>query len=341
MGVWNSENYQTLRKEMFDKGGREICSPSAGEVCLLRRDVPFSQTHINPTSEQLANSEAAMRSFQEGQTIVSHYPVEVYLILDVICNFDCIMCHQRSMRKSGDYNLLQVHLFEEELGEFIRHAVRFGIQGGETTISPAFSTVVNAAKNVGGRLDIMTNGSTLESTIVPNLSAIHTLQLSVDAASPEVYVGIRRGGNWDSLMHGLEATRRAIDETENPTRMEFRNVLMRQNHHEMVGMVELAARFSGSIVLEDIEWIDRTQDLSSYMFSEKDLTRLSDNLDAALARAKELGVEAYHAVRVLNRSGWQSAKGEEQEVEEQEVDEQEVDEQGAKEREIAEQGEGE
>jgi hypothetical protein len=142
-------------------------------------------------------------------------------------------------------------------------------------------------------------------------------------------------------MHGLEATRRAIDETENPTRMEFRNVLMRQNHHEMVGMVELAARFSGSIVLEDIEWIDRTQDLSSYMFSEKDLTRLSDNLDAALARAKELGVEAYHAVRVLNRSGWQSAKGEEQEVEEQEVDEQEVDEQGAKEREIAEQGEGE
>ena len=114
---------------------------------------------------------------------------------------------------------------------------------GEPFMTPRISSFVDVAERAGADLQLNTN-----ITLLPNdkvlkrvMGRASVLKISVDGASPEVYNKIRRGGDFNQVVRNIRYLVRLRDALpkELQPRLAVCMVLMRQNVHELVDMVEL------------------------------------------------------------------------------------------------------
>jgi MoaA/NifB/PqqE/SkfB family radical SAM enzyme len=292
-----------MRRMMGDLEEISACGLSSGcEIGI--QEIPSFLPESRMSDLQRENLQRARDSFHKREMFVSHYPIEIEMILDLFCNLRCLHCSQRRDRNDGALLEMDPSAFSDELEMYLSHAQKLVLLGGEPTVSPKFHVVVSAVRNAkGAKIFLVTNGQLIEREVIPNLDVIMGIQVSVDAASPETYGKIRRGGSWSNLLSGLEE----LSELRGPREIEFNNVIHPMNVGEMSGMVDLAAQFGGTLIhFEEVRpFASLTpEQMSSFTFSSQDQKDLLGvNLEHARQRAEDLKIPFFSYFPSIREEG--------------------------------------
>ena len=138
------------------------------------------------------------------------YPVHVQLIISDYCNQDCSFCAYRMSGYSSN-ELFKVYNTDgsvnnnpkrmipyEKIEEIIDDCATMGVRaiqltgGGEPTLHPQFTQIVEKIKSKGIDLALVTNGLLLNEKKAEILKDACWVRISIDAGTPETYADIRR-----------------------------------------------------------------------------------------------------------------------------------------------------
>ncbi len=207
----------------------------------------------------------------------------LFLELTTRCNLNCIMCYRNSMsEKMGD---MSEKLFVKVLEDAVEAGVEFiWFAGwGEPLIHPKFLEFAEMVKERGLKLGVNTNGLLLDEDTARKLMSlgIDRIAVSVDAASPEAYSGIRRG-SFSKLMQSLKSLYMAKKELgKTYPILEFAFTLMRNNLNELIPLIDLAERHGvGRVIVSNVVPVTRQMlDQCIYTLNgEVDVDKLSSLL---------------------------------------------------------------
>lgn len=244
------------------------------------------------------NDLLAVRAYESGQGRLVHRPVELYFQIASACNLDCYMCSEhnrpKEWRRGRGATSMPPALFEKAERELFPYAKRLTIGvGGEPMISPRFLEYVARARNAGLRVHVMTNGTRIVDDQVAEAMVrnIHSLEISIDAATRETYERIRLGGSWNGIRANVARIHRARRGCAGAVleHLTLCFVLMKSNVAEFADFVTFAHeigadRVAGWAVIPVTE-AGRVEALCD------DHERINACLDRARARGVELGIE--------------------------------------------------
>lgn len=126
------------------------------------------------------------------------------------CNFNCWYCVGRHMKQED----IEVGNFAKVLDHFPSVRTIALVGEGEPLMHKGFFEMADMARARGIKVMIITNGSTLSSSIVKKLceSEIAYLSVSIDSADPETFASSRLDGRLPQVWEGIERLRRYRDE---------------------------------------------------------------------------------------------------------------------------------
>lgn len=147
----------------------------------------------------------------EGENFLRlHRPVtqlrKVYIEPTVACNLDCITCFRNDWEQP--IGRMTEHTFERILAGLQeldpRPDVYFG-GIGEPLFHPKTVEWVARVKQLGVKVELITNGTTLTESVSRKLveSGLDVLWVSLDGASPETYADVRLGAELPTILHNL------------------------------------------------------------------------------------------------------------------------------------------
>jgi MoaA/NifB/PqqE/SkfB family radical SAM enzyme len=178
---------------------------------------------------------------------------KIYLEPTTTCNLECSTCIRNSWNETvGSMEMgTYLHLIEGLHDVPSLHTIAFwGF--GEPLLHPNMLEMVEMAKTLGVKTELITNGLLLDRDMAEGLvmAGLDTLVVSVDGATPESQAAIRSGADLRLIqenMKGLRVARR-IRSSQNPEiGIEF--VLMRRNLSELPKLRELAYSMGASFIL--------------------------------------------------------------------------------------------
>lgn len=184
-------------------------------------------------------------------------PNEIVLAGDQTCNLSCPSCrtgiiknseleHERNLKLG---QLLMKNIFSQPSDADMRLHVS---TSGELFASPMLTSFVSSipAKDFPNlRLCIQTNG-----IMVPHnwhklgdmQNRVSRITVTVDAARPDTYVVLRRGGTWEKVTRAMEWIRHK--KTENGMKYILRMVVQQNNYSEIVEFYEMAKRYDVDLI---------------------------------------------------------------------------------------------
>lgn len=194
-------------------------------------------------------------AWDNAPTITPGIPLNVDIELSAACNLKCPFCFlQNKDYKSGGLMLANMAM------DIIDQAKYIGVPAiktqwrGESTIHPAFSTILEYAKSVGF-LDILvnTNGNFPDGAI-DGLMCATKVMVSVDSMITNTYHKMRRGGN---LMRVLNNISRLL--TEGHKNIWVRRVVTEDNRAEdFAGLVRHV--FGKEVKISEHAVFERSED---------------------------------------------------------------------------------
>lgn len=182
--------------------------------------------------------------------LVIHRPItrlaRVYIEPTTACNLQCRTC----MRNVWDEPIghMEWRTFSRIL-DTIRALDRpptvfFGGLG-EPLTHPDFVRMVKDVKRSNVQVEAITNGMLLDESLAHALldAGLDTLWVSIDGASPECYVDVRREGEWPRVMENLERLRDLkIQRRSETPEIGISFVAMRRNLAELPDLLRLEHR---------------------------------------------------------------------------------------------------
>lgn len=246
--IWNSEIYQQMRKIMYEVGIEDACKINCeNSKCKTYQD-PNKKNIADLTYDQLWNVYKIYENYNNGIYEIDNYPTELEMHLDFFCNSRCVMCFQKNDRSKNNFRELDFDIFKDNLKEFLHYAQYLLLMGGEPTVSPNYNKILNITRSANGALiKLSTNGSLIESHVVPNLDIIDYLCLSGDAATSETYEKIRRGLNWNNFIYQINI----FNKNRKNKHMIVNNVIMTLNYHEMKDMAKIYSDLGANLIIFD------------------------------------------------------------------------------------------
>lgn len=241
--VWNSETAQEIRRSILD-GDYSYCSRWHCPMISGRRLQTRGRTNLSPgVSRFLADRKAA--GGKRAPT-VEDTPDRAILSHDRSCNLSCPSCRTNVIQIKRSASAELDDIINEKYAEFLSNASRIKVTGsGDPFASRHFLNFLRhftANNSRERRLQLHTNGLLLDEATWNRLDLwghVDSIWISVDAARPETYSVVRRGGQFDRLMnnlHFLGAMRRAGAFPK--LRLDF--VVQRQNFREVADFISLA-----------------------------------------------------------------------------------------------------
>lgn len=241
--VWNSETAQEIRRSILD-GDYSYCSRWHCPMISGRRLQTSDRTNLSPeVSRFLADRKAAS---SKRPPTVDHTPDRAILSHDRSCNLSCPSCRTDVIQITRSASAELDDLINEKYAEFLSNASRIKVTGsGDPFASRHFLNFLRhftANSSRDRRLQLHTNGLLLDEATWNRLDLwghVDSIWISVDAARPETYSVVRRGGQFDRLMKNLQflgAMRRGGAFSK--LRLDF--VVQRQNFREVADFVSLA-----------------------------------------------------------------------------------------------------
>lgn len=236
--VWNSPAAQEIRGSILD-GSYRYCS---------RVHCPHLSGNKLPRVDKLTN-ELHRRIVAGGMRRLARGPRKLVLSHDKSCNLSCPSCRtQLILARKPEQDRLN-ELAERTLFPLLRTADRVRITGsGDPFASNHFRHVMaEIARWAPPRplIELQTNGLLLDEAAWRELGLgqrVDKILVSIDAARPETYGVLRRGGSFERLKENLEfiSTLRRNGEV---AYIRLDCVLQALNYAEMPDIVAIARRF--------------------------------------------------------------------------------------------------
>jgi len=236
--MWNSERAQEIRRSVLD-GDFSHCSRWHCPAIAARR--------LPRRSDAAARPGPLGQAIRERATVATALPSRVILSHDRSCNIACPSCRDRMILLDHARTAALDALFERSLRPLLEEARQIKVTGsGDPFGSRHFRKVLRRiATELGGRrLQLQTNGLLFDERSWQELALegqVQSVWVSIDAARPETYAVLRRGGDFRTLLRNLEflgtlRRHRAFDSL----RLDF--VVQAANWREMGAFVDLARR---------------------------------------------------------------------------------------------------
>ncbi len=139
-----------------------------------------------------------------------HSLARVYIEPTARCNLACSICIRNSWKESlGDMDRALFDRLATQLRQFPHlDSVMFG-GFGEPTAHPDILHMIRATKEPAVRVEMTTNGTRLDETLIAGLmdAGLDRLWVSLDAVTEGSYDDIRRGASFDDIMATLRRLR--------------------------------------------------------------------------------------------------------------------------------------
>ncbi len=247
--VWNSDIAQRIRASILDGSYRYCVAEECGAIqagtlpkCAEVQD-PRHRTYID---QQLTKLDEPPFLFNLGY--------------DESCNLSCPSCRQALVlhTQGPEYEKrarIQRTLVDTLLTEPHDHPMRLNITfSGDPLGSKLFRDLLvnlDGRKFPGLEVTLQTNGVLFTREAWARLEKLHGnfrgIAVSVDAATPETYAYIRRGGNWNKLLENLRFMCELLAESRlRWVTLEY--VVQHRNYRELPSAVEMARAFGASAV---------------------------------------------------------------------------------------------
>lgn len=241
-------------------------------------------------------------------------PKFVALEVTTRCNLKCVMCPHGigAVEDPRDASTALVR----ELWLAMEHAETIHLNGvGEPLLARPFWSIVDRLKGrTGPRIDFNTNGLLLNDQNLDRLALapLGAILVSFDAASEEVYARIR-GGAFSKVVDG---TRRSVQKLTGRADIKMTFVVMRENIHEMIAFVDLAAELGVNSVwfgtltepaISSDNWVVRRSSGWEFRYKDQKIDRDSPLLRDAMLAAVERGRSRNVAVEGADMWGWSHA----------------------------------
>jgi len=161
------------------------------------------------------------------------------------CNYRCPKCPRTAIMHEGKSGSLSPALFDKLFAEAARYklpSITFS-HGGEPLMRSDLAQLVAKARDAGiiDRM-IHTNGYLLDYRRSVDLlaSGLTKINISLDAASPEVYDRVRPGGDYQTVVDNVESFLRAKRESgKSYPRVRVSFVVSEENRHEQARFYDL------------------------------------------------------------------------------------------------------
>ncbi len=204
------------------------------------------------------------------------------------CTASCVMCHVQEFYRGGDMPFARLCALLEELRTLGYDRVDYF--GGEPTLRADLPEAVGVASALGCRIEIVTNGMTVDDALAARLrdAGLALAMVSLDGPDPAAHDAIRGvAGGWERAVRGVRALVAAGGFEVN-----LDTVVLPSNHRRMGEVVDLAHALgctrlnlflcvSAPLLAHEPMWL--SPDAARAFFFEE--------LPAARARARSLGVE--------------------------------------------------
>lgn len=264
--TWNSVVMVAARSVMASQGQTVACKDVTrdGE----RGPCPFFIYGVGTDAQgltelQRANMIAAQESFRLGETVVRHYPLDLALCLDYVCNLRCAHCWQTDDRSHPWWGRegIDVERNASQIVEFCRRALVVELVGGEPTVSPRYERVLNLIREANGaKIRMTTNGLTLREKILPLKDMLSVVNISVDGATKAAYESLRGQDTWERFRSNLEAI------VDSGIRHGYTMTVTSANLSDMAAVAELAHHTGATYITYNAEcgggespWMDKKQ----------------------------------------------------------------------------------
>jgi MoaA/NifB/PqqE/SkfB family radical SAM enzyme len=139
-----------------------------------------------------------------------HSLSRLYIEPTTRCNLNCATCIRNTWAEPlGDMELSVFDRLMTQLKRFPHiESVMFG-GFGEPTVHPDILNMIAAVKGLGLRVEMVTNGTRLDDTMLAGLakSGLDTLWVSFDGTSEACFEGIREGADYGRVVSSLKRLR--------------------------------------------------------------------------------------------------------------------------------------
>jgi MoaA/NifB/PqqE/SkfB family radical SAM enzyme len=258
-----------------------------GQVKKLRESDAFAIL-LHP--KVIANYRLYQRELKERPLVMKSQPPGVGIEMTNRCNLACIQCLRSLGLKPYKLGDMDFENYKKILAQF-PNAINISLNGfGEPMMHKRFFDMVAYTRKVQpwAKVGIYTNGMLLdqEKCDLSISCGLTEMNISIDAAYPDTYRRVRRGGKLDVLHENI----RRLIKTREDHRSKFPRiglnfVMVNDNEGELVPFVEQAVDF-GVDYMNCITW-------ASYDWGFKN-KRSKDSymreLDAAHKRMEDLGL---------------------------------------------------
>ncbi|AKL95725.1 tungsten-containing aldehyde ferredoxin oxidoreductase cofactor-modifying protein Cmo [Clostridium aceticum] len=192
---------------------------------------------------------------EEGYRLIPLVPdiKRIYIEVTTKCNFDCITC----IRSSWQDCLLHMEweTFEnilENLKELPNlESVHFG-GFGEPMMHPRIFDMLRAVKQLGLKVEMITNGSYLQKENIQQLIDLELdiLFTSLDSPEEEDYNEIRQGADFQSVYHNIKNLQAMKEEkkTRKP-QLGIEFVAMKKNYDQLPKLIRMAYNLGASQII--------------------------------------------------------------------------------------------
>ncbi|MFN8391198.1 MAG: SPASM domain-containing protein [Bdellovibrionota bacterium] len=239
--IWNSETAQAIRESIHD-GSFRYCSRTC--TSLRGRGLP-----LKAELEQQTEDPREKRLLSERLTVLDDGPTLVNLAHDYTCNLSCPSCRRTKLSADSKRREVLDIVFDRGIKPLLPFVKNLQIAGdGDPFASKHYRQILaelSIARFPELRLKLLTNGVLLDANEWAAFSNIHPLlaevSVSVDAATPETYAIVRRGGDWNRLERNLEHL--GCERAKGVFPVFSLNFVVQQlNYREMPAFVEMGRR---------------------------------------------------------------------------------------------------
>jgi MoaA/NifB/PqqE/SkfB family radical SAM enzyme len=196
--------------------------------------------------EVLLHSARFRREVNAQPLLMEQTPSSVEIELTNRCNLACIQCLRSQGLKPYELGDMRLEDYQRILAQFPR-LLSVCLNGfGEPLMHPRFAEIVAYTRGVlpWAKIMIYSNGTLLTKELGDDLigAGLTEVNVSIDAATPETYRKVRRGGRFDLVHENLrELLRRRRERKAKLPLVGVNFVMLNDNEGELVPFIEQAA----------------------------------------------------------------------------------------------------
>jgi hypothetical protein len=238
--VWNSDAANAIRESVTDGSFRYCSKTQCPQI----------------TGGTLPRKSDEDRQITLASLAAKRGPTRPTLSYDASCNLACPQCRRDFITANKEEQQEMDALFVPWIADVVKHADRLFLNGAGDVFGSKHSRSVLARLTREQypklKFEIITNGLLFDERAYVEFDLagrIDTVKVSIDAASPETYKYVRRGGSFARLLDNLAFLDGLRTSGRDSFRLEFLFVVSTPNYREMPEFVQLAKRFRGDMAL--------------------------------------------------------------------------------------------